>query len=111
MACGACDEDSIAATYDHRVVEQAAQARELVVYCRLEGQVERRRLLSAVRRVAGIRKESIRVSAAPPALSFAVDPALQTALTAVAATEHGLPSGSHLRIIQVVSSPKGRSAP
>lgn len=104
LACGACDEDSIAATYDHQVVAHAARAGDLVVYCRLEGQFDRQRLVSAARRVPGVRKDSIRVSAAPPALSFALNPALQTALTAVTATERSLPPRSRLRILEVVSS-------
>jgi len=110
-ACGVCDEDSIAATYDHAVVERAVRARDLVVYCRLEGPVERQKVLTVVRRVPGVRKDSIRVSVAPAALSFAVDPAVQTALTAVAATEEGLGSSGHLRILKVVPPAPGRKVP
>jgi hypothetical protein len=110
-ACGVCDEDSVAATYDHAVVQRAARAHDLVVYCSLEGPVEQQKVSSVLRRVPGVRKDSIRVSAAPAALSFAVNPAVQTALTAVAATEKGLGSSGHLRILKVVPSAPGRRVP
>lgn len=110
MACGACDEDSVAATYDHGVVEQAARAGDLVVYCRLDGRFDRRRLISAAQRVPGIRKGSIRVSAAPAALSFAVDSTRQTAPSAVAATARGLGAESRLQMLKVVSSPGSPNA-
>lgn len=109
LACGACDEESIAATYDHGVVEKAAKARDLLVYCQLDGSVERQPLLSATRRVPGIRTDSIRISGAPAALSFAVDPARQTALTAVAAIQRGLAPDRHLRILKVVAGAPERS--
>ena len=107
LACGACDEDNIAATYDHAVVAKAARSRDLVVYCRVAGPVERQKLIGAVRAVPGVRKDSVRVSLAPAALSFAVDPALQTAATAVAASERGLAPSSRLQILKVVAPEVG----
>ena len=104
LACGACDEDSIAATYDHRVVQQAVAAHDLVVYCRLGGPVERSRLVAAARRVPGVRPDSIRTSNEPAALSFSVDPARQSARGAVASTLRGLPPGSRLTILKVVTN-------
>jgi hypothetical protein len=104
IACGACDEDSIAATYDHSVVEQAAEAHDLIVYCQLGAPVDEHRLLSAARRIRGLKAQSIRISREPAAVSFAVDPRRQSALTAVAALLHGLPTGSHAKILKVVTA-------
>lgn len=109
MACGACDEDSVAATYDHGVVENAARAGDLIVYCRLEGRFDRQRVISAAQRVPGIRKDSIRASAAPAALSFAVDPKRLTPSSAVAAAARGLGRQNRLQILKVVSAPTNRT--
>ncbi len=110
-ACGARDEDNVAGTHDHQVVQHATRAGNLVVYRRLEREFDRQRLVLAARRVPGIGPDSIRVSASPAAVTFAVDPALQTALTAPAANERSLPAKSRLRILKVVSSRPSRSAP
>ena len=104
FACGACDEDSIAATYDNAVVERAARSHDLLVYCQLSGRVSRQSVLLAARRVPGVRAQSIRISEQPGALSFAIDPRLQSARTAVAAAQIGLPPGTQLRILKVTTN-------
>jgi len=72
-ACGACDEDKVAATYDHAVVSRAAAVGDVLVYGRIDGRFDGTRLSSVTRRIAGVRPASIRVSTEFRALSFAVD--------------------------------------
>jgi hypothetical protein len=73
LACGTCDEDKIAATYDHAVVQRAAYAGHVLVYCAVQGTFEPARLAAAARRVRGVDPSSVRVSREPAALSFALD--------------------------------------
>ncbi len=73
LACGTCVEDKIAATYDYAVVQSAARAGNVVVYCEVQGAFEPARLAAAARRVRGVDPASVRVSREPAALSFALD--------------------------------------
>lgn len=99
LACGACKEDALAATYDHRVVEHANRHGDRVVHARVEGPaVDPRKLASAAQRVPGVRAGSARASSAPPALSFALDPSRQTPAGALAAVERKVPG---LRLVAV----------
>ena len=89
LACGACDEDKIAATYDHAVVSTASAKRQVVVFSAVEGAGDAkalaRELRMAATRVRGIERGSVRVSVEPLAVSFALDAAAQTPEAAVAA--------------------------
>jgi hypothetical protein len=73
LACGTCDEDKIAATYDHAVVQRAAHSHHVLVYCAVQGAFEPAQLAAATRRVRGVDPGSVRVSREPAALSFALD--------------------------------------
>ena len=73
FACGTCDEDKIAATYDHAVVQRAAHAKHAMVYCAVQGAFEPAQLAAAARRLRGVDGASVRVSREPAALSFALD--------------------------------------
>ena len=107
-ACGACAEDKVAATYDYQVVQRAAAAGDVMVFCEVTGVLDRQRLTQAARRLRGIRVVSIRTSTQPAALSFAIDPARQSPQAAVAAMQRSLPSGIRLTIVrQMESSPRG----
>ena len=103
LACGACDEDKIAATYDHAVVERAAANGDVIVFCEVSGAVDARRLKQAVRRVRGVEPQSVRVSAQPAALSFAVDPKVRSPQAAVDAAQRSLASGTRLGIVRLVT--------
>ena len=73
--CGVCIEDKIAATYDHAVIRDAIAAHRQVIFVALDGNDATRigeRIASAVVRVPGMQKASVRYAVAPPALSFAV---------------------------------------
>ena len=104
-ACGACVEDQVAATYDHQVVQRAAAAGDVMVYCKVDGPLDARRLLRAARGVTGIRPQSVRTSVQPAALSFAVDPSRQSAAAAVAATQRALPAATRLTVIRLLPAP------
>jgi hypothetical protein len=91
VACGACVEDTVAATYDHAVVERAAAKGNVLVYASIDGTGDPRALAdqarASARRVVGVDRASVRVSAAPLALSFAIDPKAQTVDGAIASVQ------------------------
>jgi hypothetical protein len=79
-ACGHCIEDKIAAVYDHAVSESARRAGHRVVYLEWRrigagAGPELARLRSDVATTPGVLARTVRVSAAPAAVSFAFDPA------------------------------------
>jgi hypothetical protein len=78
-ACGACDEDKVAATYDHAVIDRAASAHHQVVFVAVDGPVDAarigRRVATAASKVPGIVRGSLRTSLSPTAFSFALDAA------------------------------------
>ena len=86
-ACGACDEDKIAATYDHAVIDRAASGHHQVVFVAVDGPVDAakigRRVAAAASKVPGVVSGSLRTSLSPTAFSFALD-AAQNADVAVA---------------------------
>ncbi len=87
LACGACIEDKVAATYDHAVIARAAERHHLVVFCEVSGPfapataVE---LAASAVRVKGLVPGSVRTSLTPSAVSFVVDPAAQSPAAAAA---------------------------
>ena len=112
-SCGVCDEDKVAATYDHAVMSRAAAARQTVVFVAVETSVEprafARRIASVAPRVNGILRGSVRTAVAPVAFSFVLDPAVQTPVSAVAELSRLLNAESGLRILRVVSAPPSRT--
>ena len=103
-ACGACIEDKVAATYDHAVVERAVAGGDVMVFCDISGPLDAARLKTATGRLRGVRPHSVRVSMQPAALSFAVDPRLQSPQAAVDAAQRGLAPGTHLAIVRVLAA-------
>lgn len=87
MACGACDEDKIAATYDHAVIDAAIARHRQVVFVAIDGPVDAQRigtrLAAAAPKVRGVQAGTLRASLAPPAFSFVLD-TTQTPQAAVA---------------------------
>jgi hypothetical protein len=107
VACGACVEDTIAATYDHAVVERAAAQGKLLVYASIDGIGDAKALANkagvAARHVTGVDRTSVRVSASPLALSFAIDPKAQTVDGAIASVQQrGHDQGIRLSVVRVV---------
>jgi hypothetical protein len=78
-ACGACDEDKVAATYDHAVIDAAMARHQRVVFVAVHGPVSVEklavRIAAAANRIRGVKKGTLRTSAYPPAFSFALDAA------------------------------------
>ena len=79
LACGYCDEDKMAAAYDHRVVERASAQRHAVLFLSLEftrpvtGEVAVS-IRRAAERIGGVDRGTVRVAVEAGALSLAYDP-------------------------------------
>lgn len=112
-SCGVCDEDKVAATYDHAVMSRAATARQTVVFVAVDSPVEAhafaRRVATVAPRVHGVLRSSVRTAAAPVAFSFVLDPAVQTPARAVAEMRRLLNADPDLRIVRIVSAPPRQS--
>jgi hypothetical protein len=106
-ACGVCVEDKVAATYDHAVMQRAVATGRVVVFCEVGGQLDARALKKAAGRVQGLDRASVRVSAQPAAMSFALDEARQSRRSAVAAIERAAPPGTRLAIVRVIGAGAG----
>lgn len=100
LACGTCVEDKIAATYDHAVVESAARAGKVVVYCEVKGAFTPAKLAAAARRVRGVDPASVRVSQEPAAVSFALDTRRQAVAGAVQALQ-AQSGGARVAVVRV----------
>jgi len=106
--CGVCVEDKVAATYDYAVLQRAAAAGHLVVYCGIDGPADAARLRAAAARVGGIDRGSVRVAAEPAAVSFALDPAQQSPQAAAAALQRALPGRLRIAVLRVADPAAGR---
>ena len=76
-ACGVCDEDKVAATYDHAVIARATARHRQVVFVAIDGRVSGaeigRRVAAAAPKVRGVVPGTLRTSLSPSAFSFALD--------------------------------------
>ncbi|HWI81312.1 hypothetical protein [Ramlibacter sp.] len=102
--CGVCVEDKVAATYDHAVLQRAAANGQLVMFCGVTGRADAARLRQAAASVRGLDRASVRVSAQPAALSFALDPRRQSPRHAVAALQRALPPGTQVELIKLAGA-------
>ena len=78
LACGYCVEDKLAATYDHDVVTRAMQRGHAMVFLEAAGLERAERgsapaLVATVEAVPGVNRGTVRISAAPAAVSFSFD--------------------------------------
>jgi len=112
-SCGVCDEDKVAATYDHAVISRAAVARQTVVFVAVDSPVEAqafaRRVATVAPGVRGVLRSSVRTAVAPVAFSFVLDPAVQTPASAVGELRRLLNPDTDLRIVRIVSAPPRRT--
>lgn len=104
-ACGHCVEDKIAAVYDHAVLTRAKAQGHSVVFLAIDGNVApseslRRELENAARAIAGVDRDTVRVSLELAALSFAFDPHATTAVAAQRALEKKI-AGKKLRAMEL----------
>jgi len=102
LACGACDEDKMAATYDHSVSQEAAAAQKVVVYCDVQGQVNPQRLREAAAKVPGLDLVSVRTSVEPTAMSFALDTRVLSTQAAVAKISDALDGTGSVTLLRSV---------
>ena len=108
FACGVCIEDRVAATYDHAVVVKAAADHRIMVFAAVDGQAPAKVLAASARRAAarieGVDPASVRSSAEPAgALSFALDPSVQTPESAISAIARAsTQKGLRLTLLKVV---------
>ena len=109
QACGVCNEDKVAATYDHAVVRRATLQGRVMVFCEVRGTFDSRQLKAAASRITGIDAVSLRTSTNPATVSFALDSRRQSAQTAVNALQATAPRGTELVIVQVQGSATARS--
>jgi hypothetical protein len=106
LACGACDEDKIAATYDHAVIDAAIVRHREVVFVAIDGPVDARRIrariVAAAAKVPGVRAETLRTSLTPLAFSFALD-TTQTPNAAVAGFRKAVEdSAARLTVVRII---------
>ncbi len=88
IACGACVEDQVAATYDHAVMTQAVALHHVVVFASVDSGRGGKSVVDEIRRTAarskGVDAGSVRVSDEPSALSFSLDPKARSPEAALA---------------------------
>jgi len=106
LACGACDEDKIAATYDHAVIDAAIARHRQAVFVAIDGPVDAQRiaarLTAAAAKVHGVQAGTLRASLAPPAFSFVLD-TTQTPQAAVAGFRKAVgDSGTRLTVVRIM---------
>jgi hypothetical protein len=106
-ACGACDEDKVAATYDHAIVTRAAAKHQLVVFGAIDGALDARavgaKIVTAAQQVKGVARGSVHTSVEPAAVSFVLDPRVQTPEAAMAELERRLGvDDARLAVIRVI---------
>lgn len=109
-ACGACDEDKMAATYDDAVVQQATAAHRAIAFFSLDASGAMTPAIvddckRSAMRLAGIDGQTVRASTEPAALSFAFDPTKDRAGTLLDTLNHKL-ARVHVtaRLIRVIDS-------
>lgn len=106
-SCGVCDEDKVAATYDHSTVARAATMRHKVVFVAVEGPVEptafMQRVADAAPRIRGVMRGTVRTSKAPVTFSFVLDPTVQSAAGAVDQLYRQLGPVPTLRILKITA--------
>lgn len=77
LACGACIEDKVAATYDYALITKAAQHGKIVVFADPQSGADpakvERALRAAAAKAPGVEPASVRTSQSPAALSFVLD--------------------------------------
>jgi len=96
LACDACLEDKIAATYDWEVVSAAKRQGHTVIFTAIQGPVGPqdkrlgRRLTEELLAVPGVDAGSVRVALSPPAVSFSSNLAKRRVDAILQAANHRL---------------------
>ena len=103
LSCEICVEDQVAATYSHAVVMKAEATGYFVLFTAVHGKIagdghSEATIRRVIASVAGVDRSSIRLSAAPPAASFAWNPK-RLAPGAVLRTINSRLAGSGLALV------------
>jgi N-acetyl-beta-hexosaminidase len=115
-ACGVCIDDKIASSYDHAVIAAAHARGHAVAFFAIEGDIvrsdeTRRAVLRAIQAAPGVQRGSARVSLENGALSFAYDPARNSAADAGRAVAAALERQRlHLNLLRTLSPADRRAA-
>src|SRR4029079_5671161 len=109
MACGVCEEDKIAATYDPAVVTRAASQARGAGFDEPRASVDAKQVSKALTDIAsrtpGIDRASVRASQSPASFSFALDPHAGSPLKTLEALQRGAKiPGLQLSLLRVVGS-------
>ena len=105
LACGVCDEDKVAATYDHAAVQRASANKLVVVFCDVRGPaLDAARVRRVAATTSGIDAASVRTSAAPATVSFTVDPRKRSPQSAAAALQRGAAPGTRIAVVRVLGA-------
>lgn len=97
LACGHCDEDRIAAVYDHALSQRTLALKHEIIFFAWDGSVplsadSRQKILALGEAVPGVDKGSTRVSMQPAALAVAFAPQRYSAQAVEAALKQKLAS-------------------
>ena len=97
LACGHCDEDRIAAVYDHALSQRTLALKHQIIFFAWDGVValsdaSRQKMLALCEAVPGVDKGSTRVSLEPAALAVAFAPQSYSAQSVEAALKQKLVS-------------------
>jgi hypothetical protein len=97
FACGYCVEDRIAAVYDHALLQWSLASKHPVLFFAWDGPVtrdeaSRQKIMAIASAVAGVDKDSTRVSVEPASLALAFDPQQSNAAAVEAALQKKLGS-------------------
>ena len=95
LACGHCDEDRIAAVYDHALSQRTLALKHEIIFFAWDGAVtlsneSRQKMLALGEAVPGVDKGSMRVSMEPAALAVAFAPQRYSAQAVEAALRQKL---------------------
>jgi hypothetical protein len=106
LACGACIEDKVAATYDYSVLERAQAGHRVVVFAEIRGTQDAAKLEQAAaiaaKKVRGIDPASVRSAHAPLALSFALDEKIEPDKALSSIAKSAKTPGMELAVVRVM---------
>ena len=108
QACGACDEDKIAATYDYAVEATAFARHHTIVVAEISGFVDAKvvtaRIAVVAPRVRGVQPGTVRTAVAPPAFSFEIDPTMAAPQATLADFQRRIgKSNARFRLVRVLA--------
>ena len=106
LACGACIEDKVAATYDHAIVTNATRHGKAVVFAEPRGPSDPAIFVKAItasaKHARGVDPGTVRTSTQPPTVSFALASGVAPEAALAAIERSAAQPGLHLVLVKVV---------